>query len=50
MTRPRVRSAQTRASSTIIAAAAAMSCTLAHSRREWYSEPPVKRFGVGSPR
>ena len=27
-----------------------MSCTLAHSRREWYSEPPVKRFGVGSPR
>ncbi len=24
-----------------------MSCTLAHSRTEWYSWPPVKRFGVG---
>ena len=27
-----------------------MSWTLAHSRREWYSEPPVKRLGVGRPR
>jgi hypothetical protein len=32
-----------------VAAAAAISCTLAHSRTEWYSCPPVKRFGVGSP-
>ena len=32
-----VDSAQTPASSTIVAAAAAMSCTLAHSRTEWYS-------------
>jgi len=27
-----------------------MSCTEAHSRTEWYSWPPVKRFGVGRPR
>ena len=26
-----------------------MSCTEAHSRTEWYSWPPVKRFGVGRP-
>src|SRR5512133_666981 len=26
-----------------------MSCTEAHSRTEWYSCPPVKRLGVGSP-
>src|SRR4029450_12134959 len=42
-------SAQTPASSTMVAAAAAMSWTLAHSRTEWYSCPPVNRFGVGSP-
>ena len=34
----------------MVAAAAAMSCRLAHSRTEWYSCPPVNRFGVGSPR
>ena len=33
----------------MVAAAAAMSCTLAHSRTEWYSWPPVKTFGVGRP-
>ncbi len=27
-----------------------MSCTDAHSRTEWYSWPPVNRFGVGRPR
>src|SRR3954447_15837951 len=26
-----------------------MSCTEAHSRTEWYSWPPVNRFGVGRP-
>ena len=26
-----------------------MSCTLIHSRTEWYSCPPVKTFGVGRP-
>ena len=26
-----------------------MSCTLIHSRTEWYSLPPVKMFGVGRP-
>ena len=26
-----------------------MSCSEAHSRTEWYSWPPVKMFGVGSP-
>ena len=44
------RRAQASASRTIIAAADAMSCTDAHSRTEWYSWPPVKRFGVGRPR
>ena len=40
---------QTSARRTTIAAAAAMSWTDAHSRTEWYSCPPVKMFGVGSP-
>ena len=44
------RSAHTPASRTATAAADAMSCTDAHSRTEWYSCPPVNRFGVGSPR
>ena len=48
---PRLRggSAQASARRTIIAAAEAMSCTDAHSRTEWYSWPPVNRFGVGRP-
>ena len=37
------------ASRTITAAAAAMSCSEAHSRTEWYSWPPSKMFGVGRP-
>ena len=42
--------AQTPARRTSVAAAAAMSCSEAHSRTEWNSWPPVKMFGVGSPR
>ena len=44
------RSAQTRTSSTIVAVAAAMSCTQEPLAQQWYSWPPVKRFGVGRPR
>ena len=43
------RRVQTSASRTSVAAAAAMSWSEAHSRTEWYSWPPVKMFGVGSP-
>ena len=42
-------SAQSFSSSTTVAAETAMSCTLIHSRTEWNSLPPVKRFGVGRP-
>ena len=42
-------SAHRPASRTTTAAADAMSCTEAHSRTEWYSWPPVNRFGVGRP-
>ena len=41
--------AEASARRTTVAAAAAMSCTETHSRGEWNSWPPVKRFGVGRP-
>ena len=41
--------AQAAASRTTVAAAALISCSDAHSRGEWYSWPPVNRFGVGRP-